>query len=194
MASKSAAPEDESDPVVLEVPAAARGSLTVLDQYERNMRICAARVRNAPWSAIAAEHSLSVARCQQIFNAWADSNPTLREHDPLAIVDELLYGYQAVIEDCESTVARSEGTVRVGALNTKMRAYREVAELLQAIGVLPNDLGTMHLHIDGQITADRIITVLERFDVPDAVYEEILEALGGPTPAMLQAGEDTHAG
>lgn len=178
-------PEGDEDPVVLEVPAEAKKMLTVSQQYDRNMRIVEARIRNKPWSGIAKAEGLTIRRCQQIFGEWAATNPTLREHDPVAIVDELLRGYQAVIEDLSVEAATSKmDAVRVGAHNSKLRAYREMAELLQAIGVLPNDLGTMHLHIDGQITAERVIAVLERHHVPEAVFEELLETLGGPPPEL----------
>ena len=152
------------------------------EQYERNMQIVAQRIRRVPWSQISKEHGCTIRRCQEIFEEWRDQNPTLRHSDPQEIVDELLYGYQSVIEDFEKLATTADqDSARVGALNGKLRAFREMAELLQAIGALPNDLGTLTLAIDGRITAERIVAVLDRFDVSEEVEEAMLMALGGPT-------------
>lgn len=184
-------PEGDEDPVFLEAEVdEASARLGVKEQYERNLDIVAMRVRGKPWSVIAAKHNLKVRRCQYIFAEWKSLNPTLRHHDPIDIVDELLYGYQAVLQDLAEDVDKAPpgSAQRVGANNSKLRAYREMAELLQAVGALPNDLGTLSLLVDGQITADRIITVLERHGVPEAVFDAILEALGGPIKE-LSSGE-----
>jgi hypothetical protein len=189
MAGMSEGIERDEDPVVLEAPATEpRRYPSIYEQYERNLAIVAARCRRVPWTQIAREHGISVRRGKRIFEEWRELNPTLRHHDPVEIVDELLYGYQATLEDLEKVAATTQNDAnRIGALNAKMRCYREIAELLQAIGALPNDLGTMHLHIDGQVTAERIITVLERYGVGEEVFDGILDALGGP-PRGLEAG------
>lgn len=182
---------DEPEVEILEAPLEAEGSpMGALAQYERNMKIVAAKIRRTPWSEIAKEHRLTKRRCQQIWDQWRAVNPTLRDHDPIEIVDELLYGYQATLEDLEATVQASDtdSPVRVAALNGKLRVFREMAELLQAIGVLPNDLGTLKVHVDGQVTAERVITVLEKFKVPEEVYEAMLTALGGPPTSLAELG------
>lgn len=183
--------ETEEDPVVLAPEAKPKKRLSVAEQFERNQQIVSQKVRGIPWSQIAREHGISIQRCQQIFAEWRESNPTLRTHDPVEIVDELLYGYQATVEDLAVLAAKPtiNDAVRVGAHNSKMKAYREMAELLQAIGALPNDLGTLRLLVDGQITAERVVTVLERFDLPEEAWDELLEALGGAPAGLLEAGD-----
>lgn len=179
--------EGPDDDVVLEAPIEPQTPMGAMAQYERNMKIVAARARRTPWSKIAATNGLSIRRCQQVWEEWKTHNPTLREHDPIEIVDELLMGYQAALEDFDATVqVAGHDAVRVGALNGKLRAYREMAELLQAIGVLPKDLGTLQIHIDAQVTAERVLSVLERAGVPESVYDELLRALGGPPASLSQ--------
>jgi hypothetical protein len=104
----------------------------------------------------------------------------------MKIVDEILYGLEATIEDLAEMIADDKNStlVKLGAQNSKLRAYREMAEILQAIGALPNDLGTIQLQVDGQITAERVIMVMEKFNLPDAAFAELLDALGGPPPEL----------
>lgn len=176
--------EQDDDPVHLEVaPRKRQPRPDAHGQAERNMQIVAARARHVSVPDIAAEWGLTERRVRQILLKWRETNPTLRAQDPVEIVDELLIGYEATIEDLAVIARRAvDGnnlSAAVGAHNSKMRAYREMAELLQATGVLPHDLGTFNLVIDGRITAERIITVLERFNVSEEVFDAMLEALGG---------------
>lgn len=177
--------EQPDDPVRLEAPPRPKQLLTPAQQYERNMDVVADRIRSIPYAKIAKKHGLTIRRCEQIFHDWKSHNPSLREHDPILIVDELIMGYQSTIEDLAIKAADgASDMVKIRAMQAKLSAYADLTKLLQAVGVLPNDLGTMHLHIDGKITAERIIAVLERHNVPEDVFEGILDALGGPVDAM----------
>lgn len=192
-ASEEPVPEGEDDPIYLEAPAPERKAMDVFAQYNRNIKIVNDRVRGLPWPEIAAEACLSEIRCKQIFALWRETNPTLRERDPMEIVDDALRTYEALIGDLEKdAIAAKPGTsVAVGARNAKLRAMREMLELLQAVGSLPADLGSLGAVIDGQIVADRVVTVLERFagrPVDEEFEEAMLEALGGPVKE-LEAGD-----
>jgi hypothetical protein len=183
---KNTQPEGDQDEILLEPPAPPRKQLSQLEQVQRNMKIVRMRVRRRPWWKIAEDTDLTIRRCQQIFEEWKGTNPTLRTHEPVKIVDEILYGLEATIEDLAEMIADDKNStlVKLGAQNSKLRAYREMAEILQAIGALPNDLGTIQLQVDGQITAERVIMVMEKFNLPDAAFAELLDALGGPPPEL----------
>jgi hypothetical protein len=187
--------EDAEAEIVLEAPAPeGQKALNSFEQYERNIRMVNERVRGLPWPVVARNSGLSERRCKEIFAEWRRTHPPLRLRDPMDIVDDALRHYEALIGDLEldAVTARPGTTVAVGARNAKMRAIREMLELLQAVGSLPADLGSLAAVIDGQIVADRVVSVLERFHGKpvDADFEEaMLEALGGPVKE-LEAGNE----
>jgi DNA-binding Lrp family transcriptional regulator len=163
---------------------------------QRNSEIVAAKLRGIPWSTISETFGVSPRQCKNIMKQYRETNPTLRHHDPVDIVDELLEGYQGIIEELALVSARSNNdAVRVGAINAKMSAYGKVAELLQAIGVLPHDLGQLRVVIDGRMVAESVVDVLREFreggviegQVMEELEDRLIEALEG-NRKLLTAG------
>jgi hypothetical protein len=155
-----------------------RATPTVTEQANRNAEIVAGKMRGLSWSQLAASYGITIRRCQQIFAEWREENPTLRHHDPIEIADDLLDGYTADIEELVLIAATSDqDAVRVGAINARMNARQRITELLQALGVLPNDLGEMRIQIDARITAQKVLAVLEPLGLPDGVIDDLIEAL-----------------
>lgn len=194
MARRSKSVDDE--PVLWipdEPPEHLRKPLTIYEQVDRNLAVVTERTRGDGWADIANRHGLTIRRCKQIHAEYRTSNPTLRHHDPVEVVDELLEGYAADLKELSNAhdraVAAGTMSVQVQAINARMGARAKIAELLQAIGVLPHDLGTMHHVIDGRVTAERVITILERYELPDEIFEELEAAFeydGGP-PQLEEA-------
>lgn len=185
--------EQDDDPILFEVPVESR-RLNALDQARRNIQIFNWRVRGLTWPEIAERAEVSERRCRMIYSEYCDRDLALREEEPIKIVDELVRGYQAAISDLEKDAEQAPkgSPARIGARNSKIRAMRELAELLQAIGKLPTDLGDLGRLIDGQIVADRVMNVLDRFKgkpVGADFEEAMLDALGGPVKE-LEAGAD----
>ncbi len=71
-----------------------------------------------------------------------------------------------------------DGT-RLGAIRGRLEVMRAKYELLAAVGVLPCDLGRLSVEIDLRRTADQVIDVLERHDVAEAVFDDLLDVFGG---------------
>jgi hypothetical protein len=186
--------EQDDDPIVFEVPVESR-RLNALEQARRNIEIVNWRVRGLTWPEIAERANLSERRCRMIYQEYIENiDLALREEEPVKIVDELVRSYQAAISDLEKDAedAPKGSPARIGARNSKIRAMRELAELLQAVGKLPTDLGDLGRLIDGQIVADRVMNVLDRFKgkpVGADFEEAMLDALGGPVKE-LEAGTD----
>ena len=172
-----------------------KSGVKVWERVERNLAIVERRMRGDRWEDIANDHGVTIRRCKQIVEAYRASNPTLRHHDPVEVVDELLEGYAADIRALNETYDKANlannVSGAVGAVNARMNARERIAELLQAIGVLPHDLGTMHLIIEGRVVAEKVFAVLERYELPEAIFADLEQALAeaeGAEPALLPAG------
>lgn len=170
-----------------------KAGMTAMQIAMRNLEVVSDRMRGDSVEVVANKYGLSGQRIRGIMAEYRESNPTLRHHDPVDIVDELLDGYTAdlrALNDTYDQAAKGNNlNARIGAVNARMTARARIAELLQAIGVLPHDLGTMHLVIDGQIAAEKVIAVLERYDVPEEIFTEIERAFDAEATAVeLPAG------
>lgn len=176
---------EAEEEVVFDFPVG-RG-LTAEQQTERNLLIVGERARGVTVDEVARKYRVTDRTVRNVMAKWRDRNPTLRTHEPMDIVDEMLDGYAALISDYEkdATTAGHGTAIAVGARHGKLRAYRQRAELLQAVGVLPNDIGTLNLYIDGQITANRVMEVLRRYKVEHPVIVAMLDALGGPVEELM---------
>lgn len=90
----------------------------------------------------------------------------------------MVEGYLADVEELVLIGATaSSDAARVGAVNARMSARQKITELLQAVGVLPHDLGSMRVEIDARFTAQRIVAVLNEYNVPDEVRDALVAAL-----------------
>lgn len=190
--SRSRAPaKAKEEPVVLEAPAEKKSQRpNAKEQFERNMKIVADKMRGDTWARISERHALSIAQCKKVFVAFRDQNDLMLEANPVDIVRELLEGYMADIADLTEVYRTCDNpSARVGAINARLNARAKIIELRQAIGNLPHDLGTLRLEVDAQVTVERVFTVLERFGLPDEAWVELVDALGGPPPGY----EDTPA-
>lgn len=179
--------EGETEPVVTEVPAAPRKRMTAAEQYVRNENVVAARIQRRQWADIAQEYGLSTRRCKQIYAEWQSANPTMRHNDPVEIVDELLTGYDRILSELAAVVKKTENdNARVGALNSMRATYREMAELLQAINVLPQNLGDLTIHLDANVMAERVMAVIERYEVPEDMWADLASTFGARAPLDVE--------
>ena len=153
---------------------------TALEQAQRNEEIVVGRMRGLSIGQLATQFELSKTRVCEILSEWKKTARPLRKNDPLDIADEMLDGYQADIEELVLIgLATDHDSVRVSAINTRMQARQRITELLQALGVLPNDLGELRIEIDARLVAERVVAVLKSHDVPQKVQDELIAALDG---------------
>lgn len=170
---------DSDEPIVFEAPEVASAKkLTVAEQATRNMEIVAARGRGLSVTAVAQTYGISTRRVKQITAEWRATNPSIRHQDGVQIADQLIEFWQGTIEELAMIAATtSHDAVRVGAINSKMGALGKLTDLLQAINALPHDLGTLRVVMDARVLADRLVLVLDRFDLPPEVEDAMLEVL-----------------
>lgn len=172
----------EEEPVVVAAPEPKkRVTPTVEEQYRRNLEIVMDRARGKTWPDIAELHGVSVRRARQIHTAWRAEYRTLRHHDPMEIVDDMLDGFTADLADLTKVVEKApDGSpAQVGAINARRAVRKDILILLQAIGVMPNDLGTMRIHLETTVLVERVVAVFERFNLGEEVEDALIEELGG---------------
>lgn len=153
-------------------------TVTDMDRAVRNAEIVSARMRGLSYDQLEVTYHLSRRRLEQIVSEYRAVNPTLRNQDPIDVADELIEGYKADIEELVIIGATTnQDQVRVGAINSRMAARQRIAELLQALGVLPKDLGQLHIAIDVRQVAVKVVAVLKEHEVGEEVQDALLAAL-----------------
>jgi hypothetical protein len=156
------------------------GRLPARDKVVRDAAIVAARSEGLSWEAIAAEHGVSARQCRTIVNEYGKAGITPRLRDPVEVVDQMLERYEDFQERLILIAdSATNDSARVGAIRAAIDAMRSQAELMQAIGVLPRDLGQMKVEIDVRHVARAAIDVLDRNGVPVEVQRELIAAVSG---------------
>lgn len=149
------------------------------NRAKRNMEIVAARIRGLSWHTIANTYGLSERQCKQILADYRAHNPSLRKSDPLDILDSVLEGLQGAVEELAMISATtSSDRTRVAAIQAKVAIHDQIVKTLQTVGVLPNDLGVLRLEVDARVMAERVIGVIEKYDMPAEVTDAMIAALG----------------
>jgi hypothetical protein len=162
----------------------ATGTLTARDQEARNMKIVRARLLGLTEKEVAAKFELSEKTISNIMAKYRKSQPRLRRHDPMQIVDDFIDAYHADASFLAEVQmeAQEKGNLNaaVGATNAKTQIRQRLQELLQAVGVMPNDLGTLHLVEDGRVMGERLMSWAKRAGLDVEQMRELLDELGGP--------------
>lgn len=154
----------------------------------RNMEIVAAKHRGLTYTQIGHTYALSSDRCKVILREWRSVNPTIRGRDASEILDETLERYEAAIEELALVSHTTKhDAVKVGAIKARLEAIKQVTEILQATGNLPQDLGTLRVQLDQRAVAARFLAVFDELGLPDHVADRLLTALQD-APAAGGAG------
>jgi len=96
----------------------------------------------------------------------------------LEAIEENLAIYDSLIERLAllAESARQDAVV-LGALKGQLAAVRERRELMQALGVLPCDLGLVAQDIDLKAIAAKSLEIFQTHGLPRAVLDEFVEAM-----------------
>ena len=153
--------------------------MTEEERLERNVELVRDRLRGQSWAYLAEKYNLEISRCQLIYREWRQENQsTYVGRDPIAIVHSMLDRLESWVEQL-AEVADSSGTetTKIAAINAQLNALTRTAELMQATGILPHDLGTLRVELDVQTLAVKLVTVLTEQGAPPEMKRAILEAL-----------------
>jgi hypothetical protein len=165
--------------------------LSAQKQVQRDARIVSDRARGFGWAAIAERHGLSERRCHEIWSTYWATQPSLGEIDPVEAVNEAIAQHDALVEDLARLAETStQDAVRLGVLKAKREAMRERLILMQAVGLLPRDLGLLKHEVDVRRIIQVFMAALDRHDLPEVVEDDLLEALRAGSIRREYATED----
>jgi DNA-binding transcriptional MerR regulator len=156
------------------------------DEIEtRNAMMIRDRIRGQSWATLAEQHGLSESRCRRVFAAWRKENPnTYQGRPPIELVHEMLERLEALAEQLADIAASTEAdTTKIAAINSQADKLLRAAELMQATGILPHDLGTLRIQLDAQVLALRLIRVLNEqgasLELKRALLDELESGVDG---------------
>jgi hypothetical protein len=171
--------------------------LTLPEKSLRDSLILQRRAQGWAWAEIAAEAGLTVGGAQRAFRAKRAILPQLLSQDPMEVVEQMIEGFQASIGDHEK-MAAAFASINPGAAVSAKRgadeARRNLLFLLQSIGFLPHELGTIRWLVESRQVVEVIVAQLVSFestlkdlDMPDDSRKVIEEGAGTLRAALLSA-------
>jgi len=160
--------------------------LTDSEREARNMELIRDRLRGQSWPYIAEKHGLQPITCQRVFEQWREENKsTYQGRDPLAIVHSMLDRLESWVEQLAEVADSSVvDATKIAAINAQVGTLTRTAELLQACGILPHDLGVLRVQLDVQSLAVKLVTTLNEQGASVELKQAILEALKTEAAAL----------
>jgi hypothetical protein len=176
----------------------APGRKSAAEQALRDTLMVAREHQDWSIEKIAAEAGLSVPGARKAIagkkKAMAAAMPL--SQDPMKIVTAVIEGYQSSIVDFE--VMAHEYSVKnpsaaVGAKKAANETRERLTELLQAIGHLPHELGTLRWVAEVNVVVEQFVSIIEVFEarivemkLPKAKREGVLDAAGDVRRSLEQ--------
>jgi hypothetical protein len=147
------------------------------EKVRRDALVVADRARGLTWPTIAARHDLSERQCRSVYSEFRGRADREAE-DPEDEARDAVRLLEAVVEELALlSETTNNDAVQLGAIRTKLDAMCRRIELMQALGLLPRDLGLFEDRRDGRLMASALLSVLERHHVSPEAEDEMLEAL-----------------
>lgn len=153
--------------------------LTDADREARNAELIRDKLRGQSWAYLADKYGLRPRACMKIYSDWREQNrSTYQGRDPIAIVHSMLDRLESWVEQlAEVADTTTTEATEIAAINAQMTALTRTAELMQATGILPHDLGTLRLELDVQSLAVRLVSILTEQGATPEMKRAILDAL-----------------
>lgn len=149
-------------------------AVTARERVQRDSRIVESRARGQTWSATAAANGVSERHCRRIADQYRDTSPSLQEWDPIAVVEQAYERYESAYERlAEITEEAKNDSARVGAVRAQTAVIGEQLALLQAVGVLPSNLGKLAVQADARTLAAHVVAIFDKYDLPVEAEEEL---------------------
>lgn len=165
----------------------------------RDSLIVARKAQDWPWEAIAAEAGITPRRCQQIVEEHRGIKSPLEEL-PMRLLEDLSMGLKLSIGDFEAMAAAHaevNPAVALGAKKAANEARRDLLDLLQAVGKLPENLELFRTEAEMQRLAEQMVEKIEGVASGDVTpYEALMFFRGlvmrpGDLPAPHELTETT---
>jgi hypothetical protein len=160
---------------------------TAAEKVKRDARIVADRARGMQWSTIAKTHRLSETQARNIWRQrrLAEDFRTLR---PAEVVDEAVAQLEAMIEELAELAATTHNdAVRLGAIKARAATLHQKIELLWALGRVPI-APRLRWEIGMEATANTVLAIFDRYGVPDAATQDLIDGLRSDTIGLEAPG------
>lgn len=152
--------------------------LKAAEKVARDSQIVAAKARSIPTSSVAQTFGVSVKTVETVMREYRESQPALRTVDPIQIIEEMIFEIRGAIGELALTGSTSKyDAVRVGAVGKKLDALKQLQQLMQATGVLPNDLGTLKIDMDVRAFGSVVLNVFKSENVPEETVAKVMEEI-----------------
>lgn len=178
------------------IPKGGRG-LTNAEKSLRDSLILQRRAQRWTWEQISEEVGLSVSACKRAAKAKRETMLQILDMDPVEVVKKIIEGFEASIGDLEAMAveyAEKHPSAAVGAKKGADEARRNLITLLQSIGFLPNELGTIRWVVEVRQIVELLTTSVTRFeariadlDLTDENRKHLEEASGELRKALHEA-------
>jgi hypothetical protein len=154
------------DGAAASVPRGSKG-LTNAEKSLRDTLIVQRVAQGWTWREISDEVGLSISQCKRAHKSKKQVMSDLLDMDPVEIVKRVIEGFEASIGDLEKMAfeyGASHPSAAVGAKKGADEARRNLIILLQSIGVLPHELGTLRYVREVRVIVDLLVESVDRFE------------------------------
>jgi hypothetical protein len=169
-------------------------------------QMVAEQIRGIPLAEIAVTHKLKPAEVSKRIKARRENLPRLLDQDAAEIIENFVVELQVSIGDLEAIASAAlEGNnlpSAVGAKDRANKAREQLKELLQSVGALPHDLGTLTWVIDIRAVVTEINAAIVGFvgavgemPLPDVNRQEVIDAaekVTGRLDEIAQSPQDVQ--
>jgi len=172
-------------------------NITNAEKALRDTLILQRRAQRWTWEEIAEEVGLSVSACKRAAKAKKETMLQILDMDPVEVVKKIIEGFEASIGDLEVMAveyASAHPSAAVGAKKGADEARRNLITLLQSIGFLPNELGTIRWVVEVRQIVELLTTSVTRFearitelDLSDENRKHLEDASGDLRKALSEA-------
>jgi hypothetical protein len=182
------------------IPKGKKG-LTTAQKSLRDTLIVQRKAQGWTWEEISAEIELSVSACKRAYKSKKAVLDDLLERDPIEVVKQVIEGFQTSIGDLEKMAVEYSGnhpSAAVGAKKGADEARRNLIQLLQSLGALPQELGTMRFVVEIRQVVELMVTSITRFEkridsikMPPKHKKEVMAASGELRKTLKEAAGQT---
>lgn len=153
-------------------------SKNAAEKVARDRQIVAAKARSLSDATVADTFGVNEKTVREIMAEWRKEQPSLKTVDPIEVVEQVLFELRGSIEELAMVSSTTTNdNVRVGAIKARIDALDKMTALMQATGVLPNDLGTLKVDMDIRAFAATVLRVFNEEDVPADTVEKVMAAI-----------------
>jgi hypothetical protein len=153
-------------------------SKNAAEKVARDRQIVAAKARSLSDATVAETFGINEKTVREIMAEWREGQPSLKTVDPIEVVEQVLFELRGSIEELAMVSSTTTNdNVRVGAIKARIDALDKMTGLMQATGVLPNDLGTLKVDMDIRAFAATVLRVFNDEDVPPETVEKVMDAI-----------------